>query len=82
MERHSGLRPGFFGRGLITAVLSEGGTWPEFNKWFIICLMRGLMADRLDLMSALGSGYRGGGQRLHLFDEILNFDLCDCSESA
>ena len=44
---------------MITAYLSGGGTWPEFNEWFIICVMRGLMADRLDLMSAVGRGSRG-----------------------
>ena len=44
---------------MITAVLSGGGTRPEFNDWFIICVMRGLMADRFDLMSAVGKGSRG-----------------------
>ena len=44
---------------MITAVLSEGGTWPEFNEWFIICVIRGLMTDRLDLMSVVGMGSRG-----------------------
>ena len=41
------------------AVLSEGGTWPEFREWFIICVIRGLMTDRFDLMSVVGMGSRG-----------------------
>jgi hypothetical protein len=41
------------------AVLSGGGTWPEINEWFIICVRRGLMADRFVLMSAVGKGSRG-----------------------
>ena len=54
-ERQSGLRFGFFRR----TVLSEGGTRPEFNECYVICVMRGLMADRLDLMSVVGRGSRG-----------------------
>lgn len=40
------------------ATLSADGSWPDFKERFMIVVMRGLMAERFDLISVVGKGSR------------------------
>jgi len=81
LARTSGSREGFFRSGLMTAALRADGTWPEFKERFIILVMRGLMAERCDLISVVGKGSRMQVVGF-IFLMSASISLCETSEKC
>lgn len=58
LSRMSGLRPGFFSRGVMVASLSGDGTEPVAREEFMMVVMNGMSTEMQVLSSGDGMGSR------------------------
>lgn len=79
LARFSGSKLGFLRSGVIAAILRGEGTWPDWSEWFIVFVMRGLMAERFDFIRIVGKGSRAQEDDF-IFLMIPSISSCETSE--